>query len=104
MKYMKNQKLQNSPYPVKKEKLQNFGLNPIKNLKRFFFRKETQGFVVFDSFHTNVFFVNNTSKEILSLIDSGLSKEEIKKYISNKYKITQKKALQGINKLWRALK
>jgi len=103
MKDTKNQKLQNFLYLVKREKLQNFGLNP-KKPKRFFFREEKEGFVVFDSLMCDIFFMNETAKEILFLFDSGLSKKIIKKYISKKYKISFEKALGGINKILGAIK
>jgi len=103
MKDMKNRKLQNFPYLVKKEKLQNFGLNP-KKPKRFFFREEKEGFVVFDSLTFDIFFMNKTAKEILSLFDSGLSEKVIKEHISKKYKISSEKVLSGINKIFGTIK
>lgn len=99
MKNMKHQKLQNSQYLVKKGKSQNFGLNQIKKPMRFFFRREKHGYIIFDSLNFNIFFINKTAKEILSLFDSGLSKKRIIKHISKKYKISSKKASKGVDKI-----
>ncbi len=103
MKNMKNQKSQSSLYQEKKGKLQNFGLNQIKRPKRFFFRKEEQGYIVFDSLSSQIFFTNKTAKEIISFFDSGLTKKEIIDSISKKYKISSQKASKGINKILREI-
>ncbi len=104
MKDTKNQKLQNSPYLVRKGKLQNFGLNQTKKAKRFFFREEKEGFLVFDSLNSNIFFVNKTSKEILLLIEENLNKISIVEIISKKYKISKNKSSQAVNLIWREFK
>ncbi len=99
IKYMKNQKLPNSQSLVKKEKLQNFGSSQTKESQRFFFRKESKGFIVFDKLSSEVFFINGTTKEIISLFDKGLSIGEIVKKISEKYNISKEKAIKGINRI-----
>jgi len=104
MNLMKNQKSQNFLNLVKKEKLQNSGLNQTKSSKRFFFRKESEGFVVYDSSSSEVFFTNKTAKEILILIDKGLSKEDIIKKISNRYNISKKNALSEVNNILEKIK
>lgn len=103
MKYMKNQKLRDSQCLVKKEKSQNFGLSP-KTLKRFFFREEKEGFIVFDSFDSNVFFVNKPSKEILLLIDQNLNKGIIIDLIAKEYNISKNKSAKAVNLIWREFK
>jgi len=103
MKNMKNQKLQNFQYLVKKGKLQSFGLSP-KKPTRFFFRKEEKGFIVFDSLDSNIFFVNKTSKEILLLIEENLNKSFIIEIISKKYKISKDKSSKAVNLIWREFK
>jgi len=57
------------------------------NLKpsRFFLRVEAGGFVAFDSLNSKVYFINNSAKEILSLINKGFSREEIIQKLSKKY-------------------
>ena len=103
MKNTKNQRLQNFPYLVRKGKLQNFGLNH-KNPKRFFFRKENQGIIVYDGLDSNIFLVNKTSKEILLLIEEGLNKTSIVEIISKRYKISKNKSSRAVNLIWREFK
>ena len=104
MKSMKNQKSQNFQKLVKKEKLLNFGLNRTKTPKRFFFRRELKGFILYDSLNSEIFFINKTAKKILFLIDKGLKKEDIIKKISKKYKISEKKVSKGVNNVWSNIK
>ena len=103
MKDTKNQKLQNFQYPVRKGKLQNFGLNH-KTPKRFFFREEPQGIIAYDSLTFSIFFINKTSKEILLLIEENLNKTSIVEIISKKYKISKDKSSRAVNLIWREFK
>jgi len=75
-----------------------------KRPKRFFFRKEKKGFVIYDILNSEIFFINNTAKEILILIDEGLSKENVIKQISKKYNLPKKGIIKGVNKLWKEIK
>ena len=84
--------------------MQNFGLNQTKKAKRFFFRKEKEGFIVFDSLDSNIFFVNKTSKEIILLIEENLNKISIIEIISKKYKISKDKSSKAVNLIWREFK
>ena len=97
MRHTKNQKLLNSQNLGKKKKLQNFGLSQTRKFQRFFFRKESKNFIVFDKLTSEIFFINKTTKEIISLLNKRLSIEEIVRKISNKYHISEERAIKGVN-------
>lgn len=86
MKVIKSRKSQNFQNLEKKEKSQNFGLKMNRNpQKRFFFRKESKDYVVYDSLTSEIYFVNKTSKIIIRLYERGYKEDWIINSLSNEY-------------------
>jgi len=78
---------------------------PIKSTnKRFFFRKEHIGFIVYDKLTSEVFLVNKTGKIILEFFNKGYSEKEIVNKLSEKYKISKKLIKSDLKPIYNVIK